>query len=151
MADDGTNQVPPTGEANDAAPSVPAIDPVKFAELQRFHEDYAGFITAAEPYANTVNKIVQDPEFRNLVDSASKAREALAPQDDTPEYARTMRDDLKSVRADLDAEKAARSQPQAMLSAQQRVLEIANRYPAIAADNYKIANDIAAKLKDRNI
>jgi hypothetical protein len=141
----------PTGDAVDAVPSAPAIDPEKFAELQRFHDTYSGYVAGSEPYANTINRIIGDPEFRNLVDSASRAREALAPQDDTPEWARKTREDVEAVRKDLETEKLARAQQAAITAAQNRIITLAQQYPAIAENDYKIAHQVAEKLKTRGI
>src|SRR5271165_3745317 len=150
MADEATPQTP-TGEEQGAAPSTPTIDMSDYERLKTFHDSYNQFISEAEPYANTVVRLVRDPQFRTLVESADKASEALKPTDDTPEYARKILKDVESVRADLDKEKSERAQAQAVSMAQNRILKLAESYPAIAENDYKIANDIAAKLKDRNI
>jgi hypothetical protein len=150
MADE-TETPTATGEEQASVPSAPSIDPERFAELQRFHDNYYGYVTESEKHAQIINKVIADPEFRNLVDSASRAREALAPADDTPEWARKTREDVEAVRKDLDAEKTQRQQQAAILAAQNRIIKLAESYPAIAENDYKIANEIAGKLKDRAI
>src|SRR5271166_3562506 len=136
-------QTPPAVEPSASS----AIDMSDYERLKTFHDSYSGFITAAEPYANTVTRVVNDPEFRNLVEQAAKAREALTPPDDTPEYARAMREDLKSVRAELESEKNKREQSAFMVAAENRLLRIAQQYPALAEEGYKIANQVAENLK----
>jgi hypothetical protein len=150
MADE-TETPTPTGEEQASVPSAPSIDPSDYERLKAFHETYSGYVAASEPYANTINKVIADPEFRNLVDSASRAREALAPADDTPAWARKTLEDVEAVRKDLDAEKTQRQQQAAIAAAQNRILALAQSYPAIAENDYKIANQIAEKLKSKNI
>jgi len=150
MADE-TETPTPTGEEQASVPSAPSIDPSDYERLKAFHETYSGYVAASEPYANTINKVIADPEFRNLVDSASRAREALAPADDTPAWAKKTLEDVEAVRKDLEAEKTQRSQQAAIQAAQNRILKLAESYPAIAENDYKIANEIAGKLKDRAI
>jgi len=148
MADETVTPTP-TG-TEEPVPSAPSI-PDDYERLKAFHETYSGYVAASEPYANTINKVIADPEFRNLVDSASRAREALAPADDTPAWAKKTLEDVEAVRKDLEAEKTQRSQQAAISAAQNRILKLAESYPAIAENDYKIANEIAGKLKDRAI
>lgn len=149
MADE-TTPTTPTGDAESSVPSAPAI-PSDYEQLKNFHDTYSGYVAASEPYAQTINKVIADPEFRNLVDSASRAREALAPADDTPEWARKTREDVEAVRKDLETEKLARAQQAAITAAQNRIITLAQQYPAIAENDYQIANKVAEKLKTRGI
>src|SRR5271165_110542 len=148
MADE--TEVTPTPPAVEPSAS-PAIDMSDYERLKTFHDSYSGFITAAEPYANTVTRVVNDPEFRNLVEQAAKASAALAPPDDTPDWAKKTQEDVRAVREDLDKQKAKLAQDQALMNAQARMLDIGKRYPAIAENDYKIANQIAQEIKDKNI
>jgi hypothetical protein len=148
MADE--NEVPQAPPATEA-PVSPAIDQADYERLKAFHETYSGYVTASEPYANTINKVISDPDFRSFVDSAERARQAIAPADDTPEWARKTLQEVEAVRKDLDSDKAQRSQQAAIAAAQNRILKLAESYPAIAENDYKIANEIAGKLKDRAI
>lgn len=147
MADETTVDTT-TGAAETAVPSV-QIDPAEYERLQQFHQNYAGYVSASEPFANTITKIIQDPDYRNLVESAAKAREALAPVDDTPEYVKGIQSDLKTVKDEIDREKAERQQQQTMMAAQNRMLEISQRYPQVAENNWEIANKLATSFKNR--
>ena len=159
MADEIEVTVPPVAEpAASPAASAPAIDPAEYAAMQSELGQWRAFNEQAAPYAERIQRLITDEEFRNFNDQSysayEKMREDAKPVDETPAWFKPYADRINeetSQKSRAEAEQNTKWQRDEMdfaarLVAEQPQLRTGNGIVRIAA-----FADAMAKVENRRV
>jgi hypothetical protein len=145
MADEKDQQT----RTGDDAPASPAIDPREVEALRQFANTVGPFYEKVSPYIEDVEKFVSDENFRNVSKQAWNAYEAASKtqEPEVPAYVKELKDGQSKLVAYVDELK----NQTAIQNASRQIETLAQTYPDLAAENYKLLGELQADAKEVGI